>query len=74
MSENNQAEMAPVVEDDPIEVRKAKRQALIDAGCDPYGHAFEVSCHIAELNERYADLADGSNTEDEVTIAGRLMS
>ena len=74
MSENNQVEMASAIEDDPIEVRKAKRQALIEAGKDPYGHAFAVSCHIADLNERYADLADGANTEDEVLIAGRLMS
>ena len=27
-----------IIEDDPIEVRKAKRAALIAAGRDPYGH------------------------------------
>ena len=32
MSENEQVQATPVVEDDPIEVRKAKRQALLDAG------------------------------------------
>ncbi|MDO4891369.1 MAG: amino acid--tRNA ligase-related protein, partial [Coriobacteriaceae bacterium] len=72
MSENEQAPI--VVEDDPIEVRKAKRQALLDAGRDPYGHRFEVSDHVADLDARYAELEDGQNTEDEVTIAGRLMS
>ena len=54
MSENEQVQATPVVEDDPIEVRKAKRQALLDAGRDPYGHAFPVSDHVVELNERYA--------------------
>ncbi len=38
-----------VVEDDPIEVRRAKRTALIEQGIDPYGHAFEPSAHLAEL-------------------------
>ena len=42
--------------DDPIEVRRNKRAALIEAGGNPYGHAFEVSAKAAELEERYADL------------------
>lgn len=63
-----------VVEDDPIEVRRAKRQALIDAGENPYGHAFDYSHHIAELNELYAKLEDGESTEDAVAVAGRIMA
>ena len=51
MSENEQAQVN-VVEDDPIEVRKAKRLALMDAGQDPYGHAFQTTDHVVELNER----------------------
>ena len=62
------------IEDDPIEVRRAKRQALIDAGVDPYGHAFDRSDDIADLEARYADLADGDTTEDEVSLAGRVMA
>lgn len=63
-----------IIEDDPIEVRRNKRQALIDAGENPYGHAFEVSDHIEELNNRYADLEDGANTQDRVQVAGRIMA
>ncbi len=63
-----------IIEDDPIEVRRNKRQALIDAGENPYGHAFDISDHIEELNSRYADLEDGANTEDRVQIAGRIMA
>lgn len=70
----NQAQAEEVIEDDPIEVRRLKRQALIDAGQNPYGGAFEVSNHIEELDERYADLGDGENTEDRVQIAGRIMA
>lgn len=63
-----------IIEDDPIEVRRNKRQALIDAGENPYGHALEVSDHIEELNNRYADLEDGANTQDRVQVAGRIMA
>ena len=67
-------EIAEVIEDDPIEVRKAKRAALIAAGVDPYGHAIERSHSVGALNEQYAHLGDGDSTEDAVTIAGRIMA
>jgi len=63
-----------VIEDDPIEVRRAKRQALLDAGVDPYGHAFERSHSIEQLNATYDHLEEGASTEDEVTVAGRVMA
>ena len=63
-----------IIEDDPIEVRKAKRAALIEAGENPYGHAFDYTHHAAELEPLYADLEDGASTEDEVALAGRLIS
>ncbi|MGI6590292.1 MAG: lysine--tRNA ligase [Eggerthellaceae bacterium] len=62
------------IEDDPIEVRKAKRAALLADGKNPYGHAFAVSDRILDLVERYADLEAGAQTEDRVRLAGRLMS
>lgn len=63
-----------VAEDDPVQVRKNKRQAMIDAGENPYGHAFSPSNHVGELLEKYAGLEDGELTEDQVSIAGRLMA
>ena len=63
-----------IIEDDPIEVRLAKRQALIAAGKDPYGHAFTYSHHLADLAAQYAGLEDGASTEDEVDVAGRVMA
>lgn len=57
MAEENNEQ---VIEDDPIEVRRAKREALLAEGKNPYGHAaFEYSHHIADLDEKYAELADG---------------
>lgn len=61
-------------EDDPILVRHAKREALIAAGKNPYGHAFSYSHHIVDLDSKYAGLEDGENTEDRVEIAGRIMA
>jgi lysyl-tRNA synthetase, class II len=72
MAENT--ENTPVIEDDPIEVRKAKRAALIAAGKDPYGHAFNYSHHVDELDAKYAELENGATTEDRVDIAGRVMA
>ena len=61
-------------EDDPIAVRRAKREALIAAGENPYGHAFAASHHAADLEAAYAQLPDGESTEDAVRLAGRIMS
>ncbi|RNL45724.1 lysine--tRNA ligase [Paraeggerthella hongkongensis] len=63
-----------IIEDDPIEVRRAKRAALIAAGKNPYGHAFEYTHHLTDLVQQYADLEDGASTEDEVDVAGRVMA
>lgn len=61
-------------QDDPIEVRKAKREALIARGVEPYARRFEVTAHVAELEARHADLADGATTEDVVALAGRILA
>lgn len=63
-----------IIEDDPIVVRHTKRAALIEAGKNPYGHAFEYTHHLADLAEQYASLEDGESTEDEVRVAGRIMA
>jgi lysyl-tRNA synthetase class 2 len=61
-------------QDDPIEVRKAKREALIAQGTEPYARRYEVTAHVDELDERYASLEDGAQTEDLVQIAGRVLA
>ena len=42
---------------DEREVRRAKRQSLIDAGVNPYPVKSKVTAHAAEIDERYAGLA-----------------
>ncbi|MBR3689515.1 MAG: hypothetical protein IKL97_00225, partial [Eggerthellaceae bacterium] len=76
--ENIQVEAA--VEDDPIEVRRAKREALIAEGIDPYGHAFNYSHHIDQLNELMRQRADSTHIKNalrtmlrEEELRGQLM-
>jgi lysyl-tRNA synthetase class 2 len=60
--------------DDPVEVRKAKREALIAQGDEPYARFFDVNAHVAEIEERYIDLGDGEVTDDLVSVAGRAIA
>ncbi|HAM14487.1 MAG TPA: lysine--tRNA ligase [Eggerthellaceae bacterium] len=62
------------IEDDPIEVRKAKRAAMIQAGENPYGHAFDYTHHAVDVDEAYENLPDGESTEDAVRMCGRIMA
>ena len=72
MSETTETQ--PAAEDDPIAVRRAKREALIAAGEDPYGHALAYSHHVSDLERAYGHLEDGESTEDAVSVAGRVMA
>ena len=74
VNKNQQAEANAAVEDDPRLVRLAKREALIAAGEEPYGSAFDYTHHVAQLDELYAGLEDGATTEDRVRVAGRIMA
>lgn len=55
-------------------MRRAKRQAMIDAGIDPYPSKSNVTAHARELEERYASLAEGADTDDVVSVAGRIRA
>ena len=59
---------------DEREVRRAKRQSLIDAGVNPYPVKSKVTAHAAEIDERYVGLADGEDTEDVYSLAGRVRA
>ncbi|WP_314945513.1 lysine--tRNA ligase [Olsenella uli] len=59
---------------DERSVRRAKRQALVDAGVNPYPTKSDITAHAAELAERYASLEDGADTTDEYSLAGRIRA
>ncbi|MDR1713980.1 MAG: lysine--tRNA ligase [Coriobacteriales bacterium] len=63
-----------MISDDPIEVRKGKRAALLDKGQEPYARSFAVSDHTAALEQRYTALEDGQTSSDTASVAGRVMA
>ncbi|GAB4239368.1 MAG: lysine--tRNA ligase [Stanieria sp.] len=54
--------------------RIEKVEELKQLGLNPYAYKWEVTHHAAELQEKYRDLADGEEVEDEVAIAGRIVA
>lgn len=58
----------------PKAAKEQKLQMLKDAGFNPYPHKFDKDAHAGKLQEKYADLEDGVETEDKVAVAGRVMA
>lgn len=65
---------ADPVEDDPFLVRRAKLDALKKRGGIAFAPSFEVTARSGEIAAKYADLEDGQETADEVSVAGRLVA
>ena len=68
-----QAAGAPAPTDERT-TRLARRQALIDAGANPYPEHSSVTDHVADIKQRYAELESGVDTADVVTVAGRVRA
>lgn len=74
MPENqNAAEQASTLNDERA-TRLAKRAALFEAGQNPYPEHSEIEDYVADIEAKYADLADGEDTEDVVKIGGRVVA
>lgn len=74
MAENqNAAEQASTLNDERA-TRLAKRAALFEAGQNPYPEHSEIEDYVADIEAKYADLADGEYTEDVVKIGGRVVA
>ena len=54
--------------------RLQKLKALIETGIAPYPSTFKKTHELAEVIEKYTHLENGQETEDLVTIAGRIMT
>jgi lysyl-tRNA synthetase class 2 len=54
--------------------RKRKLEALRAKGINPYPYSFKRTNTNAELQEKYKDLANGTETEDVVSVCGRAMN
>ena len=54
--------------------RLARRQAIIDAGGNPYPEHCDVTDHVADLAVRYAELGEDDADEQTHTVAGRIRA
>ena len=74
MAENqNVADQASTLNDERA-TRLAKRAALFEAGQNPYPEHSEIEDYVIDIEAKYAELADGEDTEDVVKIAGRVIA
>src|SRR5271170_752940 len=69
------SERQPRDAEDPLRsVRVGKRESLEALGIDPYPYSFERTHEAGQLERRYAGLAAGAETEDQVCVAGRIRA
>ncbi len=54
--------------------RRAKREALLGSGENPYKSTFKRTARVCEIVDEYSSLEPGQNTDAEVSIAGRIMA
>jgi lysyl-tRNA synthetase class 2 len=54
--------------------RKRKLAELKAKGLNPYPYAFKRTSKASDLQEKYKDLAAGTETEDAVAVCGRVMN
>lgn len=70
-----------MIEEEPEELaaadirtqRLAKVAQLRSSGVEPYPYRFDRNCTIGELRSKFTSLDAGTETEERVRIAGRLM-
>ncbi len=67
-------DISPTIEDPFRRVRLDKLETLRGMGIDPYPVSFARSDQAAALDHRYTDLPKGTETDDRVTVAGRIRA
>lgn len=57
-----------------IQERKNKRESLIEAGINPYPYSYNKTHDAQTIKKTYENLKPEEKTQDEVRIAGRIMT
>ncbi|MET0144089.1 MAG: lysine--tRNA ligase [Ilumatobacteraceae bacterium] len=67
----------PVLTGSGLAAERARRQRLVDdvraAGGEPYPYRFDRTHSLADVRATWPDLAPGTETSDEVSVAGRIV-
>lgn len=74
MAENQNADDQASTLNDERATRLGKRAALFEAGQNPYPEHSDIEDYVVDIEAKYADLADGEDTEDVVKIGGRVVA
>ncbi len=72
--EQDQPQNSDTVVKDLRSAKQVKLEALKVHGLNPYPHVYDRTHMAKDLQEKYKDLADGTETEDRVSVAGRAMA
>jgi len=54
-------------------VRKQKLEELRKLGINPFAYSYDQKNHAEEINSKYAKLKKGEQTQDKVSVAGRIV-
>ena len=73
MSENKTTLTAPTL-NAIRNTRIQKLTELADKGINPYPYSYDKNASAKMLQEKYADLPAGEETNDEYVVAGRIMA
>ena len=71
---NAEASTPQAVNNNPRATKQAKLELLLQAGVNPYPAKFHRSHTNGALQDKYADLTDGTETQDRVQVAGRILA
>ena len=71
---DNQIEGAADTLNDERARRLADREAMLATGLNPYPEHSDVEDYVADIEAKYAGLADGEDTTDSVKIGGRVVA
>ena len=74
MSHKAEAESSASAALNPREAREAKLKKLAEKGLQAYPHKFDRTHQAQELQGKYESLESGTETEDKVAVAGRIMA
>lgn len=71
---DSSTEPAALFDNPQSEPRLQKLADLREKGIEPYPYSYDVDAHAGGLHDRYAELADDTESGDTVRVAGRIRA
>ena len=72
--QEKQKQMPATGQAELLKVRQGKCDSLRQSGADPYPYKYAPDHKAIALHEKYKDLENGTETTDQVCVAGRIMA